>query len=153
MRPRRDPHALADTERQRAVDLLGAHMVSGAISPDDLARRTELVLHARTREELQRATAGLPELPRRPLLVRLAERVPLRTHVIVFVAVNAALVVVWAVTREGDTSRSDEGFGLLWPFWVTFAWGALLVAQALYTLRQPLLLRARRRVRRRGGGG
>lgn len=147
MRPRRNPHALADADRQRAVDLLGAHMVSGAISPDDLAERTELVLRARTREELHRATEGLPALPRRPALVRLAELVPLRTHVIVFAAVNVALVVVWAVTREADRSRSDEGFGLLWPFWVTFAWGAVLVAHALYTLRRPLLLRARRRGR------
>ena len=73
----------------------------------------------------------------------------LRTHVIVFAAVNATLVVVWAVTREGDTSRSDEGFTLLWPFWVMLAWGVLLVAHALYTLRQPLILRARRRARRK----
>jgi hypothetical protein len=153
VRPRRDPHALADAERQRVVDLLGAHMVSGAISPDDLAERTELVLRARTREELLRATEGLPALPRRPLLVRIAERLPLRTHVIVFAAVNAVLVVVWAITREGDTSRSDEGFRLLWPFWVTLGWGVLLVAQALYTLRQPLLLRARRRARRARNAG
>lgn len=148
MRPRRDPHALSDAERQEAVDLLGAHMVSGAISPEDLAERTELVLRARTREELHRATEGLPALPRRPALVRLAERIPLRTHVIVFIAVNVALVVVWALTRDAFTSRSDEGFGLLWPFWVTLGWGVLLVAHALYTLRQPLLLRARRRGRR-----
>ena len=64
MRPRRDPHALSDAERQEAVDLLGAHMVSGAISPEDLAERTELVLRARTREELHRATEGLPALSR-----------------------------------------------------------------------------------------
>jgi hypothetical protein len=150
VRPRRNPHALADAERKRAVELLGAHMVSGAISADELAERTELVLRAQTREELHRATEGLPELPRRPAVVRLAERLPLRTHVIVFVAVNAALVIVWAVTREGDTTRSDEGFRLLWPFWVTLAWGVLLVAHALYTLRQPLILRARRARRGRG---
>lgn len=148
MRRRRDP-TLGDGERERAVDLLSAHMVSGAISHEDLAERTELVLRARTREELHRAIEGLPALPRRPLLVRAADRVALRTHVIVFIAVNATLVLVWAVTREGDTSRSDEGFRLLWPFWVTLAWGAVLVAQALYTLRRPLLSRARRRPLRR----
>lgn len=155
MRPRHDPQApVSDAQRERVVDLLGAHMVSGAISAEELAARTDVVLSAETREELVRATQGLPPLPRRPLLVRAADRVPLRTHVIAFLAVSVVLVAVWAVTREADLSTSDEGFRLLWPFWVMLAWGVVLVAQALYALRQPLLRRARRRARRgrRGRG-
>ena len=136
---------VSDLERRRAVDVLGAHMVSGAITSEELARRSELVLEARTRGELAAALQDLPALPRRPLLVRAAELVPLRTHVIAYVVVSAAVVVFWAVTRERDPGATEEGFGVLWPFWIMLLWGALLVVQALYVLRQPLIRRARRR--------
>lgn len=140
---------VTDGERERAVDLLGAHTVTGALSPDELDERTDAVLVARTREELAAALRGLPPLPRRPLLVRAAELVALRTHVTVYAAVSAALVVVWAVTRNREPTADDEGFSLLWPFWIMLAWGVPLVAHALYALRQPLLRRARRRPRPR----
>jgi len=136
---------VTDVERERVVDLLGAHMVSGALTADELATRSELVLSARTQGELDRALRDLPPLPRRPLLVRAADLVPLRTHVIVYVVVNAVLVALWAATRERDPSADDEGFGLLWPFWIMLAWAIPLVAHALYALRQPLLRRASRR--------
>lgn len=124
-------------------------MVSGRLSPDELAERSEAVLAATTRRELDAALRDLPPLPRPPLLVRAAELVPLRLHVIVYVLVSTALVAVWAATRDRDPGPSDEGFGLLWPFWIMLAWAVPLVAQALYVLRRPLLLRARRRARLR----
>ena len=138
---------VSDADRERAVEVLGAHMVSGALSADDLAARSEIVLGARTRADLERALRGLPPLPRRPVLVRAAEAVPLRTHVIVYVLVNAVLVALWAATRERGPGTTDEGFRLLWPFWVMLVWGIPLVAHALYSLRQPLLRRARRHPR------
>jgi hypothetical protein len=145
-----DPRRLVtDAERERAVDTLGAHMVSGALTAQELAARSELVLSARTRGELERALRDLPPLPRKPLLVRAAELVSLRTHVIVFALVNAVLVGVWAATRDRDPAPADEGFGLLWPFWIMLLWAIPLVAHALYSLRQPLLRRARRGARRR----
>ncbi len=134
---------VSDGERERAVDLLGAHTVAGALSPDELAERSDAVLAARTRAELAAALRDLPPL-RRPLLVRAAELVPLRTHVTVYVAVSIALVTFWGVTRDRDPMPEGEGFSLLWPFWVMLVWGIPLVAQALYVLRQPLLGRARR---------
>jgi hypothetical protein len=135
---------ITDAERERAVDLLGAHVVSGSLTPDELAQRTEAVLSARTRGELRHALRDLPALPRPPLLVRAAELVPLRTHVVVYVVVSAVLIVVWAVTRERDPEPTDEGFGLLWPFWIMLIWAVPLVAQALYVLRRPLLRRVGR---------
>jgi Domain of unknown function (DUF1707)/2TM domain len=138
---------VSDGERERAVDLLGAHTIAGAITPDELAHRSEAVLSARTREELRAALRDLPPL-RRPLLVRAAELVPLRTHVTVYVAVSVVLVLVWGVTRDRDPMPADEGYSLLWPFWIMLIWGIPLVAQALYTLRRPLLRRARSRSRR-----
>jgi len=136
---------VTDAGRERAVDLLGAHMVSGALTADELATRSELVLSARTQGDLARALRDLPRLPRRPLLVRAADFVPLRTHVIVFLVVNAVLVALWAATRERDPDANDEGFGLLWPFWIMLLWAIPLGAHALYALRRPILRRASRR--------
>jgi hypothetical protein len=135
---------ISDAERERAVELLGAHVVSGSLTPDELVERTEAVLTARTRGELRYALRDLPALPRPPLLVRAAELVPLRAHVIAYVAVSVVLVAVWAATRERDPRPTDEGFGLLWPFWIMLIWAVPLVAQALYVLRRPLLRRVGR---------
>lgn len=139
---------ISDAERERAVEVLGAHTVSGRLTPDELAARSEAVIAATTRRELDAVLRDLPPLPRPPLLVRAAELVPLRTHVIAYVVVSIALVAVWAATRDRDPAPSDEGFGLLWPFWIMLAWAVPLVAQALYVLRRPLLRRARRRALR-----
>jgi hypothetical protein len=136
---------VSDAERERAVEILGAHMVSGRLSPEELAERSDAVLSATSQRDIDAALRGLPPLPRPPLLVRAAEFVPLRTHVIAYVLVSAVLVGVWAATRDREPRPSDEGFGLLWPFWVMLIWAVPLVAQALYVLRRPLLRRARRR--------
>jgi hypothetical protein len=136
---------VSDAERKRSVDLLGAHVVTGSLTPDELARRTEAVLSARTRGELAYALRDLPALPRPPLLVRAAELVPLRAHVAVYLAVSVVLVGVWVATRDRDPSATEEGFGLLWPFWIMLVWAVPLVAQALYVLRRPLLRRVGRR--------
>lgn len=147
---RRRREGVSEGDRERAVDLLGAHVVGGSLSPDELAERADAVLAATSREQLKDALRDLPALPRRPLLVRAAELVSLRTHLIVYLAVSATLMAVWVVTRERDVSPSDDATRLLWPFWIMLAWGALLVAQALYVLRQPLLRRSRRRAVRPG---
>ena len=148
---RRPAQRISDAERERAAELLGAHMVSGRLSPDELEERTNAVLAATTRDDLARALRDLPPLPRPPLLVRAAELVPLRTHVIVYVVVSAALVVVWGLTRERDADPDDEGFGLLWPFWIMLLWAIPLVGQALYVLRRPLLRRVSRSAPGEGG--
>ncbi len=120
-------------------------MVSGSLSPDELAERADAVLAAATRQELEEALSDLPTLPKRPVLVRAADLVSLRTHVVVYLAASAALVAVWAVTRERDVTPSDDATRLLWPFWIMLAWGGLLVAHALYGLRRPILRRAQHR--------
>jgi Domain of unknown function (DUF1707)/2TM domain len=149
--PRRRGDGLSNRDRERAVDLLGAHVVSGSLSPDELAERADAVLAASSRRELEEALGDLPALPR-PFLVRAADLVSLRTHVIVYLGVSASLLAVWAVTRERDVLPSDDATRLLWPFWIMFAWGAVLVAHALYALRRPLLRRAQRRRARMQAG-
>ena len=127
----------SDADRDRAVERLTRHMVAGALTADELAARTAEAYAARTTGDLERVTRELPRLPEPPLLTRLADRLPLRTHVITYLVANAILVGVWTVTREQDPGPTDEGFGLLWPFWIMLAWGVLLTGHALYTLRRP----------------
>jgi 2TM domain len=75
-------------------------------------------------------------------------------HAATYVAVNALLVVVWAVLGDSDWSIEEavsspvsaarnEGF---WPLWVMASWGVLLVIHAAAAVQVG---RARRRRRRR----
>ena len=50
---------------------------------------------------------------RRAAIERLRAKRDLSTHVIVYLVVNTALVVIWAVT----------GAGYFWPVWVIAGWG------------------------------
>ncbi len=138
---------VSEDDRDRVVDILTRHMVAGTLTADELAARTDEAYAARTRAELERATRELPTLAGPPLLIRAADRIPLRFHVGAYVAASAILIGVWAATREPDPGLSDEGFGLLWPFWIMLAWGVLLTAHALYALRRPAFERRGRTVR------
>ena len=51
----------SDADRERVVDLLGAHAAAGRLDPDELERRTGAALAARTLGELAPLTADLPE--------------------------------------------------------------------------------------------
>jgi Flp pilus assembly protein TadB len=50
-----------DGDRERAAASLREHFISGRLTVDELSARTELVLRARSLEELRRALAGLPQ--------------------------------------------------------------------------------------------
>jgi hypothetical protein len=128
---------VSDAARDRVVETLTRHMVAGTLTADELAARTDEAYAARTTADLERATRELPRLAEAPPLIRLADRVPLRAHVVAYVVASAILIAIWAVTREANTGPSDQGLGLLWPLWVMLAWGVLLAAHALYALRRP----------------
>ena len=51
----------SDDDRERAASSLREHFVRGRLSVEELAERIELVLQARSREELRRAFKGLPQ--------------------------------------------------------------------------------------------
>ncbi len=60
---------------------------------------------------------------------RLQERRDFGSHLVAYVVVNAALIVVWAMT----------GAGYFWPAWVLACWGAGLVLHAWEVfLRRPV---------------
>ena len=57
---------------------------------------------------------------------RLQNKRGFRTHLTVFVVVNAMLIVIWAAT----------GGGVFWPVWVIGGWGIGLVLHAWTTYGQ-----------------
>jgi hypothetical protein len=50
-----------DGDRERATASLREHFLSGRLTLDELSARTELVLRARSVDELRRALVGLPQ--------------------------------------------------------------------------------------------
>jgi Domain of unknown function (DUF1707) len=64
-----DPPAVraSDTERERTVELLRAHAGEGRLTLEELAQRIETAYASRTREELERMTADLPEAAAAPV--------------------------------------------------------------------------------------
>lgn len=118
---------VSDAEREAALGQLSEHVAMGRLAIDELPERVEDVQRARTRTELDRALAELPDL--NSLRARLA-RVQLRVHAAAFVLVNAALLLLWEVTRAKPMRSTDAGAGYWWPFWIIGIWSILLAVQA-----------------------
>jgi DNA-binding CsgD family transcriptional regulator len=83
----------------------------------------------RTYAQLDRLLADLPDLDSGPQGIR--DR-GLRTHAALFVALSAALVLLWLATRDPSPGPSDAGIGYYWPFWVVFAWAVVLALHGLH---------------------
>ena len=64
------------------------------------------------------------------------------THLFVYVAVNALLVLVWAVTAGG---------GGFWPIWSMAGWGIGVMVHAWETFRRPVTESAIQREMRKSG--
>jgi uncharacterized ion transporter superfamily protein YfcC len=66
------------------------------------------------------AGADSEQALRERALERLKKKRDFRTHVVIYVAVNAFLVVIWAVTSSG----------FFWPIFPILGWGIGLIANA-----------------------
>ena len=106
----------ADTDRDRTVERLRDAAAEGRLTPDDLERRLESALAARTYAELESLVADLPqrESPR-PAARECPELTP-------FLATSVLLVAIWALT----------GMGYFWPVWPILGWGVFVVPGALH---------------------
>ena len=102
----------ADADRDRTVERLRDAVAEGRLTPDDLERRVETALAARTYAELEGVVADLPQ----PDRARPAARVP------GFLATSILLVAIWALT----------GMGYFWPVWPILGWGVFVVPGALH---------------------
>jgi Domain of unknown function (DUF1707)/2TM domain len=140
---------VSDAQREEVVESLAEHAVAGDISEDERAARTRAALEATSPGELADATRGLTAAVSPPLFARLADRIPLRRHVALFLLVSAVMLLVWGLTRDPSAEAGDESAGFFWPFWAMLGWGILLTAHALYSLRRPAFQRRGRPPRRR----
>ncbi len=115
---------VSDAEREVVTRQLRHHTAEGRLSLDELGDRLGEAYAARTGSELKAALRDLPVLAPEalpPTEVELAKaRRDLRGAIGVYLAVNAVLVVVWAVT----------GPGFFWPLWPLLGWGFSLSRQA-----------------------
>jgi hypothetical protein len=76
---------------------------------------------------------------------RLKKKRDFRTHVLIYLLVNAFLVVIWAVTKGDDT--------IFWPIFPILGWGIGLAANAWDVYgRKPITEEEIRREQERLGG-
>lgn len=106
----------ADTDRDRTVERLRDAAAEGRLTPDDLERRLETALAARTYAELEGVVADLPQ----PDAARGAVRE--RSQLGGLLATSMLLVAIWALT----------GMGYFWPVWPILGWGVFVVPGALH---------------------
>jgi hypothetical protein len=107
----------ADTDRDRTVERLRDAAAEGRLTPDDLERRLETALAARTYAELEGVVADLPQPDG-------ARRAAVREHSELggLLATSILLVAIWALT----------GMGYFWPVWPILGWGVFVVPGALH---------------------
>ncbi len=120
---RSDTLRVSDAERERVVTALREHAGEGRLEFDELSERLERAYAARTRADLATLTADLPALPAKPPAPR-ARRRELIGHVAPYLAVNLALVLIWAVS----------GGGYFWPIWPILGWGLGVVSHTSWAL-------------------
>ena len=127
------PSKLAsDAERERTIELLRDAFTVGRLEEDELERRVQQAMNARTRDELRALRADLPHRPRRRAVIR-AHRAALRMHATGYAVTNASAVGVWAAT-------GSDAF-----FWPSLVLGPTTMLLAAHWSAVRRLTRGRRR--------
>jgi Domain of unknown function (DUF1707) len=113
--PRRDPTLRAsDSDRESIVSALREHGAAGRLDVEELEQRVGAAYSARTHGELG---ALLGDLPAQRRVVATSRHGDDWRG---FLAVNALLVAIWAVS----------GAGYFWPAWVMVWWAFALVMKS-----------------------
>lgn len=146
-RGRRLATRVSDGEREAVLAHVREHAGAGRLDLEEVATRTDLVLRATTRGELQAATQDLPDLAAWRYRLR---HLSLRTHTLVFGTLNAFFVLLWELTRARPMSPSDQGAGYWWPFLIMSIWAVGLALHAASSRRRRPQLPDRRPVRELG---
>ena len=95
---------------------LREHFARGRLTLEELAERTELVLHSRSRAELRCACAGLPRLSAHPVVKAAVHGAKVVVFTGAWLLFSFALVVVLALTLliHGVTLLEFAGFLVVW---------------------------------------
>ena len=125
---------LDDGERDRAVAALRRHYVHGRLTLDELSARVELVLQARSRDDLAAAFRALPAWPllfqdSLPTAARAGLRTAVRTVAALALAstwlvLSVLLVFGFAVAAvvHGPTLAGATAFALVWAGMSAVLW-------------------------------
>ncbi len=105
-----------DSERERTLISLREHFVRGRLTLEELAERTELVLHSRSREELRRSCDGLPRAAAHGVMKTVIHGASLVLFTGAWLLFSFVLVVVFALTLliHGATLPELAGFLVVW---------------------------------------
>ncbi len=105
-----------DSERERTLISLREHFVRGRLTLEELAERTELVLHSRSREELRRSCDGLPRAAAHGVMKAVIHGASLVLFTGAWLLFSFVLVVVFALTLliHGATLPELAGFLVVW---------------------------------------
>jgi hypothetical protein len=106
----------SDGEREQAAASLREHFVRGRLTLDELSERTEMVLRARSREELRHACAGLPRLTRQMIATVVVRGAALVLFTGVWLVFSFVLLIALGLTLliHGATLSELVGFVVVW---------------------------------------
>jgi hypothetical protein len=105
-----------DSDRERTLVWLREHFVRGRLTLEELAERTEVVLHSRSREELRRSCEGLPRLTAHPFVKVVVHGASLVLFTGAWLLFSLVLLLVFALTLliHGATLLEFAGFLAVW---------------------------------------
>jgi hypothetical protein len=106
----------SDGDRERASASLREHFVRGRLTLEELSERTDLVLRARSREDLRGACADLPQFPAQRVAGALVRGAALVVFTGAWLLFSLLLLFVFALTLliHGATALVLAGFLLVW---------------------------------------
>jgi hypothetical protein len=119
---------VGDAERDRAAALLRNEYVRGRLTVDELAKRTHVVLSARTRGDLHRGLSGLFLFPGLGELVERGRTAVRRALLVLFTgaylifSLILALVLALTMLLHGASDLTLAGFLVIWllPTYLVF---------------------------------
>ena len=106
----------SDGDRERAAASLREHFVRGRLTLEELSERTDLVLRARSRDDLRRACADLPQFPHRLVAGAVVRGAALVVFTGAWLLFSLVLLLVFALTLliHGATAVVLAAFLLVW---------------------------------------
>ncbi|MFI7440992.1 DUF1707 SHOCT-like domain-containing protein [Nonomuraea indica] len=125
----------SDVERDRVAAVLREHTAVGRLTMDEFNERLELLYKSKTRGELARLTADLPDVDlSRHQVAKVPEAsVQKKQHAGMRAAWGAwamASSINWAIWLIISVTSGDMVYP--WPLWVMGPWGVILLVSSIF---------------------